>query len=278
MHSITTSRGKLDLSTPKIMGILNITPDSFYDGGMHEGISRALDHAYEMIEQGVDILDIGGQSTRPTATFISAQEELDRVALIVEAIRNYNQKIIISIDTFYSQVADECVQLGADIINDISAGQFDKLMLPTVAQLQVPYIMMHVKGTVETMHFDPKYDDVVEDVFHFFEEKIKEVSFLGIKNIIIDPGFGFGKNIKHNYLLLQHLARFKELNYPILAGLSRKSMIYKTLNVNPDRALNGTTVLNTLALVNGANILRVHDVQEAKEVITLVHNFMGANN
>jgi dihydropteroate synthase len=266
----------LNFSTPKVMGIINATPDSFYDGGMHDGISKAVEKAIQLIEQGADIIDIGGQSTRPNATQISASEELDRIATIVEAVRNFDSNICISIDTFYSSVATEAVVLGADIINDISAGSMDNKMLETVGKLQVPYIAMHMQGTPATMQLNPTYKNVTMDVLGYFQE----IQFIckehNIEQLIIDPGFGFGKTIQHNFELLKNLQTFTELQLPILVGLSRKGMIYKTLQIDANNALNGTTALHMVALQNGANILRVHDVIEAKQTITLYNELQNA--
>jgi dihydropteroate synthase len=274
--NIDCKHGSINFSTPKVMGILNVTPDSFYDGGKNDGISKAVEKAIQMIEQGADIIDIGGQSTRPNATQISATQELDRIATVVEAIRNYNQSIIISVDTFYSEVAKNVVPLGADIINDISAGSMDNKMLATIGKLNVPYIAMHIQGTPATMQINPTYNNVTLDVFNYFQE----IQFIckehKIKKLIIDPGFGFGKTTKHNFELLKNLSTFSTLQLPLLVGLSRKGMIYKTLNTTAENALNGTTALHMVALQNGANILRVHDVLEAKQTITLFNELQNA--
>jgi dihydropteroate synthase len=266
----------LNFSTPHIMAIINATPDSFYDGGKHDGISKAIDKAVQCINQGATIIDIGGQSTRPKATLISADEELERIETIVQGIRNYDQKICISIDTFYSSVAKKCVALGADIINDISAGQMDAKMMATIGELNVPYIAMHIQGTPATMQDNPIYTDVSKDIFSYFQEIIFASKEHHIKQLIIDPGFGFGKTTAHNFQLLKNLDIFKQLQLPILAGISRKGMIYKTLGIDASEALNGTTALHMAALINGANILRVHDVAEAKQTITLFNELRNA--
>jgi dihydropteroate synthase len=266
----------INFSTPHVMGIVNVTPDSFFDGGQFTNSQQSVQHALQMIAQGAYIIDIGGQSTKPNATQISAQEELDRIAETIIGIRKENKTICISIDTFYAKVAKEAIALGADVINDVSAGNMDAQMLPTIAQLQVPYIMMHMQGSPATMQADPQYKNVVQDVATFFEHKIAECTAHQIQQIIIDPGFGFGKTIGHNYQLLQQLNSFTTFSLPILVGLSRKSMIYKTLQIDAADALNGTTALHMAALQHGANILRVHDVQAAKETITLFNEIKNA--
>jgi dihydropteroate synthase len=259
----------LDFASPKIMGIVNITPDSFYDGGKNFSISLSTYNAIKMLEDGADIIDIGGQSTKPNAVKISAQEELDRIALTIQALKNYNKNCIISIDTYYSYVAKEAVAMGANIINDISSGTIDSEMIPTVAALQVPYFAMHIKGTPQTMQINPTYNNVTKEVYEFLNQKITECTAAGITNVGIDVGFGFGKTKAHNFELLKNLNDFKNLQKPILVGVSRKSMIYKTLNIRPENALNGSTFLHAIALQNGAHILRVHDVVEAKECVEL---------
>jgi dihydropteroate synthase len=266
----------INFSTPHIMGIVNVTPDSFFDGGQFANSQQSIDHALNMIEQGATIIDVGGQSTKPNAAQISASEEIDRITNTIEGIRKQNKTICISVDTFYAKVAKEAIALGADMINDVSAGNMDAQMLPTIGQLQVPYMMMHMQGTPATMQAHPQYKNVVQDVATFFEHKIAECTAHQIKQIIIDPGFGFGKTIAHNYQLLQQLNTFATFNLPILVGLSRKSMIYKTLNTTAAAALNGTTALHMAALLQGANILRVHDVQAAKETITLFNTIKNA--
>jgi dihydropteroate synthase len=259
----------IDLSEPIIMGVLNVTPDSFFDGGKYENVKALLQQVGKMISAGAMIIDVGGMSSRPGAEIINVSEELSRVIPIIEQIKEHFPAIIISIDTVRSEVARQSVAAGASIINDISAGSIDDQMFETVAELNVPYILMHMQGKPEDMQQDPDYQDVTKNVLDFFIEKIGELRELGVKDIILDPGFGFGKTIQHNYQLLQNFAIFKILDLSLLAGISRKSMIYKVLDSTPEEALNGTTVLNTLALERGAKILRVHDVKEAKETITL---------
>ncbi len=263
-------KGKLlALDEPRVMGIINITPDSFYKGSRFVEKDEVLKQADKMIKDGADILDIGGQSTRPGSEQISADEELKRVLNNIDAIHNNFPQTIISIDTWYSKVAYEAVNAGASMVNDISAGNMDEQMLKTVASLEVPYVSMHMKGKPQTMQQDPTYENVCREVLDFFIAKKDECEKAGIHDVVIDPGFGFGKTIAHNFELLKNLSVFKMLDAPILVGLSRKSTIYKTLGIGAEEALNGTTVLNTIALMSGANILRVHDVKEAREVVKL---------
>ena len=264
------------IDKPLLMGILNITPDSFYEGHLDKNIESIAQLASNMLADGADILDIGGQSTRPGSKRITAVEEIKRVLPVIEAIKKNHPDAIISIDTYYSNVAFESVKAGASIVNDISAGNMDSKMLDTVAALQVPFIAMHCKGRPETMQENPQYDDVVKEVLDFFIQKIDDCKKAGITDIVIDPGFGFGKTITHNFELLRRLSVFKIIDHPLLLGISRKSTVYKTLGINAEEALNGTTVLNTIGLMNGANILRVHDVKEAKEAIRLVEDCMNA--
>lgn len=259
----------IDLSDPIIMGVLNVTPDSFFDGGKYEDAKALLHQVEKMILQGATIVDIGGMSSRPGANLIEEEEELNRVIPIIEKIKDTFPEVIISIDTVRSEVARQSVSAGASIINDISAGSIDGNMFKTVAELNVPYVLMHMQGIPGSMQQDPDYQDVTKTVLDFFIQKVGELRDLGVKDIILDPGFGFGKTISHNYQLLQNFAIFEILDLSLLAGVSRKSMIYKVLNSTPQEALNGTTVLNTFALERGAKILRVHDVKEAKETITL---------
>jgi len=264
-------KGRLiDLSVPKIMGILNITLDSFYDGGRRTSLEEHLAQAERMLLEGADFIDIGSYSSRPGAKDISEEEELQRILPVVEALVEKFPDIVISIDTFRSEVARQSVEAGAAIINDISAGNLDDKMMETVAQLQVPYIMMHMRGNPTTMKDLNQYEDLTQDVLSYFSEKIDLARKLGINDLIIDPGFGFSKNIPQNFELLSHLELFGNLNLPILSGLSRKSLIYKTFNTTPQEALNGTTVLNTVSLMKGAHILRVHDVKEAVECVKLI--------
>jgi dihydropteroate synthase len=264
-------KGRLiDLSVPKVMGILNITPDSFYDGGRRTNLEEHLEQAERMLLEGADFIDIGSYSSRPGAEDISEEEELQRILPVVEALVDKFPDIVISIDTFRSEVARQSVEAGAAIINDISAGNLDDKMMATVAQLQAPYIMMHMRGNPKTMKDLNQYEDLTQDVLSYFSEKIDLARKLGINDLIIDPGFGFSKNIPQNFELLSHLELFGNLNLPILSGLSRKSLIYKTFNTTPQEALNGTTVLNTVSLTKGAHILRVHDVKEAVECVKLM--------
>ncbi|MCY7411153.1 MAG: dihydropteroate synthase, partial [Chitinophagales bacterium] len=242
----------------------------FYDGGKLKSDVDILLKAEQMLKEGAAILDVGGMSSKPNAAMISEEDELYRVIAPIKLMHQKFPEAIISVDTFRSKVAVEAVNAGASIINDISAGRFDENFLPTVAKLKTPYILMHMQGTPQTMQQAPVYEDAVKEVFDFLQHKIFELQQLGIHDIVIDPGFGFGKTVEHNFQLLQHLDVFKTLGLPILAGLSRKSMICKVLKVNPDKALNGTTALNAVALMKGAKILRVHDVKEAKETISLI--------
>jgi dihydropteroate synthase len=268
--------GKLmDLSSPAIMGILNVTPDSFFDKSRvtTETISE---QAESLLLNGADILDLGGQSTRPGSPRISADEEWLRVKIAMKEIRKNFPQAIVSIDTYYSDVARKAVDAGASIINDISGGQMDDRMFDTVAELNVPYILMHMKGTPENMQKDPTYENVLEEVLQYFNQKISVLKAAGVKDILLDPGFGFGKNTDHNFTLLKNLNAISMLGYPVVIGISRKSMINKVLNIKPAMALNGTTVLNTIGLMNGASILRVHDAKEASEVRALVQTYKKA--
>ncbi len=259
----------LDLSSPKIMGILNLTPDSFFDGGRYANEQQALQQVERMIKEGADIIDIGGMSSRPGAKIIETEEELNRVLPIIKAVKKQFPASIISIDTIRGEVAKQCVEAGAGMVNDISAGSLDESLLPTVAELGVPYVLMHLQGRPENMQNNPQYEDVVLEVLDFFCTKIGELRALGIGDIILDPGFGFGKTIEHNYRLLNKMHVFQIPSLPILAGVSRKSMIYKYLNTSSEEALNGTTALHMIALQQGAKLLRVHDVKAAKETIQL---------
>ncbi len=261
----------LEISSPAVMGILNCTPDSFYEGSRLSEINALTDRALQMLEEGATFLDIGGYSTRPGAAEVGEQEELDRILPAVEAILKAAPDAILSVDTFRAQVARQAIEAGAALVNDVSGGEADEAMFATVAALQVPYVLMHMRGTPQTMKDLNQYDDLVLDLVDYFQKKIYQLHMLGVKDIILDPGFGFAKNIEQNYTLLKHLNYFKALNLPILVGLSRKSMIYKRLSVPVAESLNGTTVLNTVALLNGANILRVHDVKEAVQAIKLLN-------
>ena len=263
--------GKLiDLSIPKIMGILNITPDSFYDGGRYNSDKKILDHVEKMIIDGAIFIDIGAYSSRPGGVDIDENEELKRIIPAIELVNKKFPEIIISIDTFRSKVAEACLNSGASIINDISASQLDEKMMETIAKYNVPYIIMHMKGNPQNMMDKTNYDDMLQEMIKYFSKKINQAISNKINDIIIDPGFGFAKNIKQNYDLLNHLDLLKILDKPIMVGISRKSMIYKSLDSTPEEALNGTTVLNTVALIKGASILRVHDVKEANECIKLI--------
>ena len=269
-------KGKLILvEKPLVMGILNITDDSFYAGSRVQNMDGIKNKAVQMLNEGAAILDIGAQSTRPGSTRISSEKELEKLLPAIEMLTGLFPGIVISIDTYHSKVARECVDAGALMINDISAGEMDKDMLPTVAALKVPYICMHMKGVPETMQQQAHYQDVTREVFDFFIHKTEACKLAGINDVIIDPGFGFGKNHSQNLVLLKNLSLLKMLERPVLAGLSRKSTIYRTLKIAVEDALNGTTVLNTLAVLNGASILRVHDVKEAKEVIELIEVYGG---
>ena len=276
MNSINCKGKLLNLEEPLVIGIINATPDSFYEGHLELNIDEITALAGKMIQDGAAIIDIGGLSTRPGSNPVSAAEETDRVLPVIEAIHKIYPEIILSIDTYNSQVARAAVNSGASIINDISGGNLDQDMLSTAAGLQVPYICMHMQGTPATMQQAPVYSHVVREVLDFFIAKIDDCSKAGIKDVIIDPGFGFGKTIDHNFQLLKALAVLSITNKPILAGLSRKSTIYKTLGVTAADALNGTTVLNTMALLNGASILRVHDVKEASEAVKLFSRYKKA--
>ena len=258
------------------MGIINATPDSFYKGDLNDGMDGILKLAGKMLNDGAGILDVGGQSTKPGSEPISMQTELDRVIPAIENIHNNFPEAIISVDTFHSEVAIAAVAAGASMVNDISAGELDKKMISVVAGLRVPYICMHMKGNPQNMQQQAIYEDILKEVLDYFIKKIHQCRAAGIKDVIIDPGFGFAKNAEQNFYLLKNLSVFNMLDCPVLAGLSRKSTIYKTLNITAAEALNGTTVLNTLALNNGASILRVHDVKEAVEAITLFQRYKQA--
>lgn len=264
-------KGKLiDFSTPRVMGILNITPDSFFDGGSYKNETEIVQQVEKMLTDGATFIDVGGYSSKPEAKHISEKEELQRVVSIIELLVTHFPEIIISIDTFRSTVAKKAIETGAALINDISGGKMDVNMFKTVAELQVPYVIMHMLGTPQNMQQNPQYDDVTKDVISFFAEQIHQLHQLKVNDILIDVGFGFGKTIAHNYELLKNLALFKSVDAPILVGISRKSMLYRPLEITPKTALNATTSANTIALLNGANILRVHDVKEAMEAVKIV--------
>jgi dihydropteroate synthase len=261
----------MDLDTPKVMGILNVTPDSFFSSSRYMSEEGILYKVAQMIDEGVDIIDVGGCSTRPGIELVSEEEELLRVRLALHLIRKRWPDIPVSVDTFRSKIAASAVnEYGANIINDISGGEMDSDMFVTMAQLKVPYILMHMQGTPLTMQQNPHYDHLMKAIFLYFSEKIQQLRKLGVNDIILDPGFGFGKTLDHNFEILRRLSDFKIFELPLLVGVSRKSMIYKSLNVTPEHGLNGTSVLNTMALIEGAHIIRVHDVKEAKECVQLV--------
>lgn len=261
----------MDLSKPQVMGILNVTPDSFYAGSRMETEKDIINRLHQITSEGASILDIGAYSSRSGAEHISAEEEMKRLRAGLDLVRKHQPEAVVSVDTFRADVAKMCVEeYGVAMINDISAGQLDAAMFGTIAQLGVPYIMMHMQGTPQDMQMNPHYDNLLKEVFLYFAERVQKLRDLGVKDIIIDPGFGFGKTLEHNYELMNHLDEFRLFELPLLVGISRKSMIYKLLGTTPEEALNGTTVLNTLALMKGANILRVHDVKAAKEAVTLV--------
>jgi dihydropteroate synthase len=267
MFTLNCKGSLLTIDKPIVMGILNATPDSLYN--RYKGADAILLQAEQMLKDGAAILDIGGQSTRPGSKKISADEELQRVIALIEAVHKNFPEAVISIDSYYSKVAAEAITAGASIVNDISAGSMDEKMISTVASLNVPYICMHMKGTPQTMQQDPHYENVTSEVLDFFIYKINGLRKAGVTDVIIDPGFGFGKTIAHNFELLKNLSVFKITDCPILLGVSRKSTIYKTLGISVEEALNGTTALNTIGLMNGADMLRVHDVKEAAEAIKL---------
>jgi len=259
----------IDLTTPKVMGILNVTPNSFFDGGKYQNESEILSKVRKMLDDGAIFIDIGAYSSKPSAEYVSEEEELQRIVPVVQLILEHFPETLISIDTFRSEVAKACIENGAAIINDISAGNLDTKMLETIAKYNVPYIMMHMRGTPQTMQTMTHYDNIVKEILFYFSERIAKARSLGINDLIVDPGFGFAKTLEQNYEVLQKMELFEILELPLLAGFSRKSMIYKTLHSSAEEALNGTTVLNTIALTKGAKILRVHDVKEAMESVTL---------
>lgn len=252
------------------MGILNVTPDSFYDGGKFTDKAAIVDQVQAMLNQGATFIDVGGYSSRPGADHVSEEEEIKRVIPIIELLSTKFPEILISVDTFRSGVAKSAVESGACLVNDISAGTLDKDMMQQVAELKVPYIMMHMQGTPQTMQRQPNYKNVILEMKEFFTKKIETAHSLGIKELVIDPGFGFGKSMEHNYQILRELSQLKTFDIPLLVGVSRKSMIYKLLETTPEGALNGTTALHSIALMKGANILRVHDVKEANETLRLI--------
>jgi len=277
MFTLNCKGRLLNMDTPIVMGIININNESFYSGSRHTETTAILRTAAQMLKEGATILDIGGQSTRPGSTTYSVDEELQRVLPAIEVLHKEFPQAILSIDTFYAKVAREAAAAGASIINDISAGSMDSELIDTVAALQLPYVLMHMQGTPQNMQQNPQYENVVREILDFFIEKLALLRSKGIKDIIIDPGFGFGKTTLHNFCLLKYLSTFEMLQCPLLLGVSRKGMIYHTLGITPEEALNGTTVINTIGLLNGAQILRVHDVKAAVEAIKLYTTYKEAS-
>jgi dihydropteroate synthase len=275
MYTLNCKGKLLILDKPLVMGIINSTPDSFFSDSRSASPDAALHKAEQMLNEGAAILDIGGQSTRPGSDQVGASEELKRVLPVITAIHRHFPEVVLSIDTYYARVARETIEAGVSIVNDISAGFLDNEMLSTVASLQAPYICMHMKGRPETMQQFATYENVTREVLDFFIRRMEDCRVAGIHDLIIDPGFGFSKTIQHNFQLLKDLSLFRILQKPLLIGISRKSTIYRTLGITAGEALNGTTVLNTLGLLNGAHILRVHDVKEAMEAIRLVQAYTG---
>ncbi len=268
--SINCKGNLIDLSVPKVMGILNITPDSFFDGGSYKDEKSILLQVEKMLTDGATFIDVGAYSSRPGADFVSEEEELNRILPVVNLILKEFPNTLLSIDTFRSNVAQKSIEIGASLVNDISAGMLDDKMLETVAKLQVPYIMMHMKGTPQTMQSLTNYEDIVKEMTYYFSERINKARSFGLNDIIIDPGFGFAKTLEQNYEVLHKMDYFSIFEVPILVGFSRKSMIYKVLETEAKNALNGTSVLNTIAFQKGAKILRVHDVKEAVECVKLI--------
>jgi len=270
LKSLISHDKQLDLFSPKVMGILNLTPDSFYDGGKYSSIDSQLKRVEQMLEEGASIIDMGAVSTRPGSIKVSESEEMDRLLPSLKAIRHHFPDAFLSIDTYHASIAEETVKLGADMINDIYGGLYGVGMLETIARLNVPYILMHMKGEPETMQHNPQYQDVVAEIAYFFQQQIAKLRELDFGQMLIDPGFGFGKTAEHNFQILRRLPEFQTLGCPVVAGLSRKSMIWKSLGVTVQEAGNGTTVLHTFALLKGVGILRTHDVKEAVQTIKLV--------
>lgn len=269
-NKITIGNTEVDLTIPVVMGVVNVSPDSFYDGGKLTDEKTLLATVEKMVENGVSIFDIGGVSTRPGSQLVSTKTELERLLPAVTAIRGNFPEIPISVDTFRSWVAVRVIdEIGPIMVNDISGGSLDTKMFETIGKLKVPYVLSHIQGTPGTMQDNPQYDDIIREISNYFADRVKRLTKFGVEDIIIDPGFGFGKNLDHNYELLNRLDSFKVFQLPVMVGLSRKSMIWKALEITPETALNGTTVANTLALMGGADILRVHDVKEAVEVIKI---------
>lgn len=279
MNKSVNIGGKLlQLDTPIVMGIVNITPDSFYSGSRKETLNDAIKQAEQILEDGGTIIDIGGQSTAATSSMLDASEELKRISPIIREIRKTFPNAILSIDTFYSEVAKAAVEeFGVNIINDISGGQIDDMMFETVAKLNVPYILMHMRGTPQTMQQLTNYNNLLKDIFYYFSQKVSQLNQLGANDIIIDPGFGFSKTVEQNYKLMANLKYFDIFELPLMVGISRKTMIYKLLDTTPSESLNGTTALNTFALNSGANILRVHDVKQAVECIKIYDKILNSD-
>lgn len=268
---INVNGSLMDLSTPCVMGILNVTPDSFYEGSRMQTETEIARRVEQIMEEGAGMIDVGAYSSRANAENISPREEMERLRMGLAILRKVQPDAVVSVDTFRADVARMCVEeYGVAIINDIAAGEMDKDMFRTVADLNVPYIMMHMQGTPQNMQWHPHYDHLLKEVFLYFAQKVQQLRDLGVKDIILDPGFGFGKTVEHNYELLAHLEEFRLFNLPLLVGVSRKSMIYRLLGTTPEEALNGTTVLDTISLMKGADILRVHDVREAVETVKIV--------
>ena len=278
LKSLNVNGRLLDLSTPQVMGILNVTPDSYYEGRRSRTEAEIAARACQILDEGASIIDIGAYSSRSNAEHISPEEEMQRLRTGLEILNRNHPDAIISVDTFRAEVARQCVEeYGAAIINDISAGEMDEQMFPTVARLNVPYIMMHMQGTPQNMQKEPHYENLLKEVFMYFARKVRQLRDLGMKDIILDPGFGFGKTLEHNYELMAHLEEFGIFELPLLVGVSRKSMIYRLFGATPQEALNGTTVLDTVALMKGADILRVHDVREAVEAVRLIEKLKSVS-
>lgn len=273
MKTININGQLVDFSTPRVMGIVNITPDSFFSGSRTEAANEIIERCARIIREGGTIIDVGAQSSSPASRFLDAKEETERLIPALKLIRNEFPDTILSVDTFYADVAKESVEeYGVNIINDISGGQIDERMFPVVAQLNVPYILMHMRGTPQTMQQFTHYDNFIQDILYYFSERKAKLNQLGVSDVIIDPGFGFSKTISQNYELMAYLKYFHIFEEPILVGISRKSMIYKLLGTTPEESLNGTSVLNAVALLSGADILRVHDVKEAVECVKIIEN------
>lgn len=276
--SLNVNGRLLDLSTPQVMGILNVTPDSFYAGSRMQTEAEIATRARQILDEGAAIIDIGAYSSRPNAEHISPEEEMKRLRIALEILNRNHPEAIISVDTFRADIAEQCVnEYGVAIINDIAAGEMDNRMFETVARLGVPYIMMHMQGTPQNMQKEPHYDNLLKEIFMYFAKKVQQLRDLGAKDIILDPGFGFGKTLDDNYELMAHLEEFSIFELPLLVGVSRKSMIYRLFDITPEEALNGTSILNTVALMKGADILRVHDVREAVEAVKITGKLHKSN-